>query len=149
MRYHAWCLAAIIVLAVTAVAWLIWPDSSGYVGGAAWFLLLFLPAIGLRKITQLAAQGDYKSAGRLGAALQILHPTAELREQAMLFRQLKSKAAHPRAFSSIPADHNIAASARRSELRSTPAVLILILVNVLVFHSSFLSGTGTIQEFCI
>jgi len=133
MRYHAWCLAAIIVLAVTAVAWLIWPDSSGYVGGAAWFLLLFLPAIGLRKITQLAAQGDYKSAGRLGAALQILHPTAELREQARLFRQLKSKAAHPRAFSSIPADHNIAASARRSELRSTPAVLILILVNVLVF----------------
>src|SRR5262245_58118630 len=133
MRYHAWCLAAIIVLAVTAVAWLIWPDSSGYVGGAAWFLLLFLPAIGLRKITQLAAQGDYKSAGRLGAALQILHPTAELREQARLFRQSKSNAAHPRAFSSIPADHNIAASARRSELRSPPAVLILILVNVLVF----------------
>ena len=106
--YHGWRLAALVVLAVTAVAWLLWPDVSGYVGGAAWFLLLFLPAIALRKITQLAAQGDYESAGRLGAALQILHPTAELREQVRLFRHLKSNAAHSRAFSSVPADHDIA-----------------------------------------
>jgi len=34
--------------------------SAGYVGGVAWFLLLFLPAIALRKITELAAQGDYE-----------------------------------------------------------------------------------------
>ena len=73
--YRGWRLAAVIVLAVTAVAWFLWPNASGYIGGTAWFLLLFLPAIGLRKITQLAAQGDYESAGRLGAALQILHPT--------------------------------------------------------------------------
>src|SRR5439155_15951454 len=59
--YHGWRLAALIVLAVTAVAWLLWPDASGYLGGAAWFLLLFLPAIGLRKVSQLAAQGDYES----------------------------------------------------------------------------------------
>ena len=133
MRYHAWCLAAIIVLAVTAVAWLIWPDSSGYVGGAAWFLLLFLPAIGLRKITQLAAQGDYKSAGRLGAALQILHPTAELREQVRLFRHLKSNAPHRTAFSSVPAGHHIRRSTWHSQLQSAPAVFVLILANVLVF----------------
>ena len=131
--YHGWRLAALVVLAVTAVAWLLWPDVSGYVGGAAWFLLLFLPTIALRKITQLAARGDYESAGRLGAALQILHPTAELREQVRLFRHLKSNAAHSRAFSSVPADHDIAPSTRRSQLRSAPAVFVLILVNVLVF----------------
>jgi membrane associated rhomboid family serine protease len=138
--YHGWRLAALAVLAVTAVAWVLWPDVSGYVGGAAWFLLLFLPGIALRKITQLAAQGDYKSAGRLGAALQILHPTAELREQVKLFHQLKSNAAHPRVFSSVPADYDIAPSSRRSQLRSAPAVFVLILVNVLVFLFEISAG---------
>jgi membrane associated rhomboid family serine protease len=131
--YHGWRLAAVVVLAVTTVAWFLWPDVSGYVGGATWFLLLFLPTITLRKITQLAAQGDYESAGRLGAALQILHPTVELREQVRLFRHLKSNAAHPRAFSSVRADHDTASSTRRTQLRSAPAVFVLILVNVLVF----------------
>jgi membrane associated rhomboid family serine protease len=138
--YHGWGLAALIVLAVTVVSWLLWPDVSGYVGGAAWFLLLFLPAIVLRKITQLATQGDYESAGRLGAALQILHPTAELREQVRLFRHLKSDAAHSRAFNSVPADHDIAHSTRRSQLRSAPAVFVLILVNVLVFLFEISAG---------
>jgi membrane associated rhomboid family serine protease len=131
--YHGWRVAAFVVLAVTAVAWFLWPKISGFVGGAAWFLLLFLPAIGLRKITQLAAQGDYESAGRLGAALQILHPTAELREQVRLFRHFRSNAPHPRAFGSVPTDHEIAPSTLRSQLRSAPAVFVLILVNVLVF----------------
>ena len=130
--YHGWRLAALVVLAVTVIAWLLWPDVSGYVGGAAWFLLLSLPAIALRKITQLAAQGDYESAGRLGAALQILHPTAELREQVRLFRHLKSGAAHSRAFNSVPA--------RRSQLRSAPAVFALMLVNVLVFLFEISAG---------
>jgi membrane associated rhomboid family serine protease len=138
--YHGWGLAALIVLVVTVVAWLLRPDVSGYVGGAAWFLLLFLPGIGLRKITQLAAQGDYKSAGRLGAALQILHPTADLREQVRLFRHLKLNAAHSRASSSVPADHDIASSIRRSQLRSAPAVFVLILVNVLVFLFEIFAG---------
>jgi membrane associated rhomboid family serine protease len=131
--YHGWRLAALVVLAVTAIGWFLWPDASGYVGGAAWFLLLFLPAIALRKITQLAAQGDYESAGRLGAAIQILHPTAELREQVRLFRHLKSNAARARAFSSVPADYDGAPSGRKFQLRSAPAVFVLILVNVLVF----------------
>src|SRR6185436_9779777 len=96
--YRGWRLAAVVVLAVTAVTW---------------FLLLFLPTITLRKITQLAAQGDYESAGRLGAAIQILHPTAELREQIRLFRNLKSNAARSRTFSSVPSDYDVATSTRR------------------------------------
>jgi len=131
--YHSWRLAAIIVLTLTTVAWLLWPDASGYIGGAAWFLLLFLPAIALRKVTQLAAQGDFESAERLAAALQFLHPTAKLREQVRMFRHLKSTGSDPRAFSSLSANYDIATSTRRSQLRSTPAVFVLILVNVLVF----------------
>jgi len=138
--YHGWRLAALVVLAVTAVAWFLWPDVSGYVGGAAWFLLLFLPTIALRKITQLAAQGDYESAVRLGSAIQILHPTAELREQIRLFRSLKSNATHSRAFSSVPPDYDTATSTRRSQLQSAPAVLVLILVNVLVFLFEIYAG---------
>jgi membrane associated rhomboid family serine protease len=138
--YHGWRLAAIVVLAVTAVAWFLWPDVSGYVGGTAWFLLLFLPTIALRKITQLAARGDYESAGRLGAVLQVLHPSAELREQVRLFRHLKSNAAHSRAFSSVPADHDIAPSARRIQLRGASAVFVLILVNVLAFLFEIFAG---------
>ena len=138
--YHGWRLAALIVLAATAVAWFLWPDVSGYVGGAAWFLLLFLPTIALRKITQLAAQGDYESAGRLGAVIQILHPTAELREQIRLFRNLKSNATPSGASNSVPPDSDVATPTRRSPLQSAPAVLILILVNVLAFLFEIFNG---------
>jgi membrane associated rhomboid family serine protease len=129
--YHGWRVAALVVLVVTAVAWLFWSNVSGYIGGTAWFFLLFLPAIGLRKITQLAAQGDYESAGRLGAALQILHPTAELREQVRLFRHLKSNPPPRRAFSSVPAGQHVARPIWYSQLQSAPAVFVLILANVL------------------
>ena len=138
--YHSWRLPAVVVLAVTVVAWLLWPDVSGYIGGAGWFLLLFLPGLGSRKITQLAAQGDYKSATRLGTVLQILHPTAELREQIRLFRSLKSNSTHSRAFRSVPPDYDMPSSTRRSLLRSAPAVLVLILINVLVFLFEIYAG---------
>jgi len=131
--YHGWRLAAIVVLTITAVGWFFWPNAAGYIGGGGWLLLLFLPTIGLRKMTQLAAQGDYQSARRLATALQILHPTAELREQVRLFRHLESNAAHRSVFSSVRDDHDIAHSTLRSQLRSAPAVLVLILFNVLVF----------------
>jgi membrane associated rhomboid family serine protease len=131
--YHGWRLASVVVLTVTAVAWLFWPDAAGYVGGCAWFLILFLPAIGLRKITELAAQGDYQLAGKLGAALQILHPSGELREQVRLFRHLESHPPLQTGFSRVPADRKITSSTWRSQLRNAPAVLILVVVNVLVF----------------
>jgi membrane associated rhomboid family serine protease len=123
----------VIVLAVTAVAWFLWPDVSGYLGGAVWFLLLFLPAIGLRKVTQLAARGEYESAARLGAALQVLHPTAELREEVRLFRHLKSNPTRRNAFTTVPTRNDSAPVSWPSQFRSAPAVFVLILVNVLVF----------------
>lgn len=141
--YHGWRFAAVIVLAVTGVAWFLWPGVSGYIGGVAWLLLLFLPAIGLRKVTELAAQGDYELAAKLGASLQILHPTAELRDQVRLFRNLKAKPQHPHAFDSVPARKNNGAFAWRSQVRSAPAVFVLILINTLVFLYQFCVGGWT------
>jgi membrane associated rhomboid family serine protease len=140
MPYHGWRLAALVALGITGVAWFFWPDGAGYIGGGAWFFLLFLPAIGLRKMTQLAAQGNYESAANLGAALQILHPSGELRERIQVFRRLGSNPELRRNFSSVPADYQMARLARRDQLRNTPAVFILILVNVLVFLFEMSAG---------
>jgi membrane associated rhomboid family serine protease len=128
--YHGWRVAAVVVLAITGVAWILVPTVSGYIGGLAWTVLLFLPAIGLRKMTELAARGDYRSAGKLGAILQILRPTSELRDQVRLFRHLEPHQSQPAAIASVP----VAERARRhGQLRSAPAVLVLILLNVLAF----------------
>jgi len=126
---HGWRIAALIVLAITCVAWIFLRTAAGYIGGIAWLTLLFLPAIGSRKMTELAAHGDYKSAGRLGAILQILHPSAELRDQVRLFQRLESHQNRPVAFTTAP----IADRVRHSQLRSAPAVLVLILLNAVAF----------------
>ncbi len=136
--YHGWRVVALVVLAITAVAWILAPIAAGYIGGLAWIVLLFLPAIGLGKMTEFAAQGDYKSAAKLGTILQILHPSAELRDQIRLFRHLES---HRARFESETvgtaqrADRTSGAgrTARHSQLRKAPAVLVLILLNAIAF----------------
>ncbi len=128
--YRGWRVAALFVLGATTVGWIFVPDVAGYIGGLAWGILLFLPAIGLRKMTELAAKGDYKSAAKLGAILQILHPAAELRDQVRLFRQLESHQSRPIPFASVPIADRVR---RHSQLRSAPAVLVLILLNILAF----------------
>ena len=131
--YHGWRVAALVVLAITGVAWLFWRGAAGYVGGCAWFLLLFLPAIGLRKMTELAMQGNYKSARKLGAVVQILHPSPELRDQIRLFRQLESQANHRTAFGTAPFEYETPDRAKVNQLRNAPAVFVLILLNAVVF----------------
>jgi len=128
-QYHGWRIAAVVVLAMTAVAWFLVPVAAGYIGALAWAVLLFLPAIGLRKMTELAAKGDYKSAAKLSAILQILHPTAELREQVRLLRHLDSHQNHRVAVGAVP----VSGQTRHSQLRNAPAVLVLIVLNIVAF----------------
>jgi membrane associated rhomboid family serine protease len=130
---RGWRIAALVVLAITGLAWMFWRDTAGYIGGGAWFALLFLPAIGSRKITELAARGDYKSARKLGAALQVLHPSAELREQVRLFHHLEARQNHRSTFSSVPVKGEITQEARRPHFRHAPAVFTLILLNAAAF----------------
>ena len=136
--YRGWRIAAFTVLAITGVAWLFWRGVAGYVGGSAWFILLFVPAIGLRKMTELAARRNYTGARKLATALQILHPTSELRDQIQLLRGLESQVNHSTELHS--AQYKTVRPSVRSQLRSAPAVLILILLNVIAFLFEMLVG---------
>jgi membrane associated rhomboid family serine protease len=125
---RGWRLAAVIVLAITGIAWVVAPKSAGFIGGGAWFALLFLPTVGLRKASQLAAQGRYESARRLASVLQFLHPTAELRDQVRIFRTLEM-----RRGAGVDVPSEVTSQDRHQRLRGAPAVLVLILLNVAVF----------------
>jgi membrane associated rhomboid family serine protease len=147
--YRGWRIAAVVVLAITGASWLLLRPAAGYIGGGAWFALLFVPAIGLRKMMELAAHGDYKAARRLGAALQALHPTAELRSQLHLLRSLESnQLPHPSAFDRHPIERKTAQQEpvlsasrmdRHRHFQHAPVVLMLILFNAatFLFETSF------------
>lgn len=126
--FRGWRVPAIIVLTITGVSWLFFRDYAGYVGGGAWFALLFLPMVGLRRASELAAQGRYESAVRLARILRILHPTRQLREQLDIFHQLEAQHRPPPEIESESLPDIIF---RR--LRIAPAVSVIILLNIIIF----------------
>lgn len=129
--YRGWRVAAAIVLAITGLALIFRRNAAGFIGGGAWFALLFIPAVGLRKMTELAAQQRFAAARRLALALQIFHPSAELRRQIELFHHLESD--RPAVFlSGVPLPRQQAQD-RRRRFRHAPAVVIFIALNVAVF----------------
>ena len=125
---RGWRIAATIVLALTGIVWLIAREYAGYVGGGAWFALLFLPAVGLGKASQLAAQGRYQSARRITALLQLLHPTAQVREQLQFFRRLE---ADPPTGSTTKIETTPESPVRR--LWNARAVTFFIALNLIVY----------------
>jgi membrane associated rhomboid family serine protease len=140
--YRGWRFSALVVLAATGVAWICFRDLAGYIGGALWFALLFGPAVGLRKVTELAAHGRYKSARRLATVLQILHPSTRLREQLHLLRALearRSEAAAPHPWIE-PGGRR---QRRQWRLTNAPAVLTLIIMNIAAFLSEISFGNWT------
>jgi membrane associated rhomboid family serine protease len=144
--YRGWCVAALVVLVVTGVAWIFFRSAAGYIAGGAWFALLFIPAVGLRKMAELAARQHYRSARKLAAVLQILHPSAELREQVRLFRHLESHQNDRAGFASFPIQHEIAEKDRHRYFRNAPAVFILILLNAAAFIFEISFGNWTDPE---
>jgi membrane associated rhomboid family serine protease len=144
--YRGWRIAALAVLGITGIAWILFRAAAGYIGGGAWFALLFLPAIGLRKMTELAAQGDYKAAGKFAAVLQILHPSAELREQVRVLRRLESHQDHRSVIGLPPTAHEITQQDRHRHFRRAPAVLILIFLNAAAFLFEISFGDWTDPE---
>ncbi len=144
--YRDWRVTALVVLVVTGVAWIFFRSLAGYIGGGAWFTFLFLPAIGLRRVTELAARQDYRSARKLGMALQILHPSAKLREQVQLFRYLESHQNDRAGVASFPIQHEIAEKDRHHQFRKAPAVFILILLNATAFILEISFGNWTDPE---
>ena len=86
---RGWRLAAFAVLIVTGVSWMVRPDSAGFIGGGAWFALLLLPAVGLRKTAELSITQRFVSARRLARLLRLLHPADGLLEQSILLQALE------------------------------------------------------------
>lgn len=133
--FRGWRVAAIIVLAITGIAWWLRPSMAGYIGGGAWFALLFLPAVGLRKATQLAEQGRYESALRLTGLLQWLHPTTQVREQLRVFQRLAAQ------HGNLADPHSITwKSELWRRLKESPVVFLFILVNLIVFYVEWRRG---------
>jgi len=144
--YRGWRIAAFVILVITGVAWIFFRSAAGYIAGGAWFAFLFLPAIGLRKVTELAARQHYRPARKLAAVLQILHPSAELREQVQLFRHLESHQNDRAGVASFPIQHEIAQKDRHRHFRNAPAVFIIILLNAAAFIFEISFGNWTDPE---
>ena len=87
--FRAWRLASLAVLLVTGGAWLVNPDTAGFVGGGAWLALLMVPASGIRKVAELATHQRYARARQWAVPLRFLHPSGALRAQAELLRALE------------------------------------------------------------
>ncbi len=144
--YRGWRIAAFVVLVISGVAWIFFRSAAGYIAGGAWLAFLFLPAIGLRKVTELAASQHYRSARKLAAFLQILHPSVELREQVQLFRHLESHQNDRAGVASFPIQREIAEKDRHRHFRNAPAVFILILLNTAAFIFEISFGNWTDPE---
>jgi rhomboid protease GluP len=86
--FRAWRLASLAVLLVTGGAWLVNPETAGFVGGGAWLALLMVPASGIRRVAELATHQRYAPARRWAVPLRFLHPSGALRAQAELMRAL-------------------------------------------------------------
>lgn len=138
----SWRNAALLELLVTGVAWIFFRRQAGFVGTGAWVALLFLPAIGLKRVAELAARRRYAEARRLAAALRILHPSRELRRQVEFFRTLELRQAQGVISPpSIEFGRGMAAAIRRNRLYGAWAVISLIIVNMAVFALEGRSST--------
>ena len=87
--FRPWRLASLSVLVVTGAAWLIHPDTAGFVGGGAWLTLLLIPAIGIRNVSELCNYHEYRSARRWARLLRLVHPSSALRGQTRLLTALE------------------------------------------------------------
>jgi membrane associated rhomboid family serine protease len=141
----SWRAAAIAVLAITGVGWMFFRKDAGYIGGAAWIALLFLPAIGLRRVAELSAGHQYRSARKLAATLQWLHPSRELRRQVEIFRALEARQASGHV---PPPPTGSSGSWIRpsSQVPHAPVVIGLIALNVITYLVELACGAVTDTE---
>jgi membrane associated rhomboid family serine protease len=145
MSGSGWRIASGVVLGVTVIAWLIIRSKSGYIGGAAWFLLLFLPAIGLRRMTELSAHHRYRSARRLATALHWLHPSADLRNEIGTLRYLEMQQSNG-VLPPVSVPLSLRSRWQNNRLGQTPAVVILIVANSLAFLIELATGAIDLND---
>jgi membrane associated rhomboid family serine protease len=129
--YRAWRVVAAVILIITGLAWIFSRAQAGYIGGSVWLILLFLPAVAMRRVAELSARHQYGAAKKLAVAVRMLHPSSDLRQQVQMLRALESR----QAAGLIPPStfQHSRPRSRSSRLQSAPAVIALILLNISVF----------------
>lgn len=125
-RLRVWRLAAIAVLIVAALAWFFFRDRAGYIAGGAWLVLLFIPAIGMRRVADLAERRRFRSARYLASALRLVHPSEELRHEIELLRLYESRP-------ELAPHSDEPLQDRQLTFFSAPAVLVIALLNIAAF----------------
>ena len=135
-----WRSAAIAVLLVTAGAWLLAPTRAGFIGGGAWFVLLFLPATWMRKTVELAQQGEFRKARRLAALLPFVRPRHAVREHAQLLLVIERAHEQGRPIAAISARPSMFGRTRTGVTR---VVAVLIGLNLAMFIAQSLLGGST------
>lgn len=136
----SWRIAAAVVLAVTGIAWIVIREQAGYIGAGAWLALLFLPAMGLKRVSELSARQEFTAARKLATSFLWLHPSADLREQVRTLRYLETRKLAG-YFPSAP----VVEKQRSFMLRHAPMVTLLIILNLLAFAVELyfrLTGSG-------
>jgi membrane associated rhomboid family serine protease len=129
----SWRLSSAIVLAVTGLFWIFRRPEAGFIGAGAWFVLLFLPAIGLKRVTELSASRQFGRARRLVSALQFLHPSHDLRQQVEFFRTLESRQNQGLVSPPSPGRGGVRHAFRRNRLYGSWAVIAMIGLNLAAF----------------
>jgi len=131
-----WRIPAFVVLAITALSWIVVRDMAGFIGAGAWFILLLIPAIGSRKVVDLTSQHRYKLARHLAVAIQAVHPSTELREYIQLLRRLESEQTTTSGSAYFRSQQSFVAARKKDRprrFRHAPAVTIFIILNIVAF----------------
>jgi membrane associated rhomboid family serine protease len=147
--HRTWRTAAWVVLAITAVAWILSPGKAGFIGGVAWFFLLLVPAIALRRLRNLIAQQKFMPARRWITAMRVVHPSEDLRELREAI-DLRMRGGTEMAYGDAMLLSWLEETAPRSTFverrgirRLSPAVTVFISLNLLMFGAEFLLGGTT------
>ena len=135
-----WRSAAIVVLALTGAAWLLARDQAGFIGGGAWFFLLFLPATAMRKSLELAQRGDLRGARRLLGVLRFIHIGRAVREHAHVIDVIARAQEQGR---SIPPMIPRPSMFGRTRTGVTRVVAILLALNLAMFVAQTVLGGST------
>jgi membrane associated rhomboid family serine protease len=126
---RSWRVAAFVVLAITGISFLLFRNEASYIGAGAWFALLFLPAIGLKRVAELSAWHQYTKARHLISLIRIVHPGRELRQQETLFRDLEAR----QAAGHLPPPAALPGWRSSNRLSGCWAVVTLLIVNIICF----------------
>ncbi|MEP7078408.1 MAG: rhomboid family intramembrane serine protease [Chthoniobacterales bacterium] len=137
-----WRRVALLVLFVTGITWSFRPNYAGFVGGAAWFLLLFLPAIVFRKAAELARIGRFGGARRALGLLRPLHPAAGLREHVAFIDAMETQWRTRGVLQpfSLPRRNSIFGDPAAAIM---PGVMTLVTLNVAMFIAEIALGGST------